>query len=66
RILSYGARNGGVFAMVIGMICAMGSGIALPLMNIIFGKIVGDFNSYSLPDTAVNEDTFRSSINKSR
>ncbi|KAJ5338686.1 ABC multidrug transporter [Penicillium brevicompactum] len=65
RILSYGARNGGVFAMVIGMICAMGSGIALPLMNIIFGKIVGDFNSYSLPDTAVNEHTFRSSINKS-
>ncbi|CAG7958159.1 unnamed protein product [Penicillium olsonii] len=34
-------------------------------MNIIFGKIVGDFNSYSLPDTPLNEHTFKSSINKS-
>ncbi|CAG8126861.1 unnamed protein product [Penicillium salamii] len=62
RILSYGARNGGIFAMIVGMICAMGSGIALPLMNIIFGKIVGDFNSYSLPDTPLNEHTFKSSL----
>lgn len=35
-------------------------------MNIVFGKIVGDFNSYSLPDTTLNEETFKSSVNKSR
>jgi hypothetical protein len=35
-------------------------------MNIVFGKIVGDFNSYALPDTSFNEQTFKASVNKSR
>jgi ATP-binding cassette subfamily B (MDR/TAP) protein 1 len=34
-------------------------------MNIIFGRIVGDFNSYSLPDTNFDEQTFKSSVSRS-
>ncbi|KAL4739048.1 P-loop containing nucleoside triphosphate hydrolase protein [Aspergillus similis] len=30
-----------------------GSYIALPLMNIVFGNIVGDFNAYFIPDSGV-------------
>ncbi|KAJ6043575.1 hypothetical protein N7460_004930 [Penicillium canescens] len=66
RIVSYGARNGRVFLVILGLICAMGSGVALPLMNIVFGKLVGDFNQYFIPGAAPSEQTFKSSINQSR
>ncbi|KAJ5753564.1 uncharacterized protein N7511_007717 [Penicillium nucicola] len=62
RILSYGFRNGGIFAMILGLICATGSGIALPLMTIVFGKLVGDFNQYFVPSSGLSEQTFRSKI----
>ncbi|KAJ6150016.1 hypothetical protein N7471_001215 [Penicillium samsonianum] len=65
RILSYGSRNGGIFAMILGLICALGSGIALPLMTIVFGKLVGDFNQYFVPGSGLSEQTFRSKVNKS-
>lgn len=35
-------------------------------MNIVFGRIVGDFNSYFTPDTNLSEETFKSSVNKNR
>ncbi|KAJ6167356.1 hypothetical protein N7497_000199 [Penicillium chrysogenum] len=62
RILSYGSKNGGIFAMILGLICALGSGIALPLMNIVFGQLVGDFNQYFVPGSGLSEQTFRSEI----
>jgi hypothetical protein len=39
---------------------------ALPLMNIVFGKLVGDFNQYFVPGAAPSEQTFKSSVNRSR
>ena len=82
RILSYGARNYGYIAMIFGLICAMGSGVvclaycshwsswpagqALPLMNIVFGKLVGDFNQYFVPESGLDKQTFKNSVNKSR
>jgi hypothetical protein len=39
---------------------------ALPLMNIVFGKLVGDFNQYFIPGAAPSEQTFKSSVNQSR
>ncbi|KAK9860240.1 hypothetical protein MYU51_010653 [Penicillium brevicompactum] len=65
RILSYGARHGRVFLIILGLICAMGSGVALPLMNIVFGKLVGDFNQYFSPGAAPSEQSFKSSLNQS-
>ncbi|PYH97178.1 putative ABC multidrug transporter [Aspergillus ellipticus CBS 707.79] len=64
RILSYGARNGGLVAIILGLLCAMGSGIALPLMNIVFGKLVGTFNQYFIPGTGVSEQAFKSTVNQ--
>ncbi|THC91109.1 hypothetical protein EYZ11_009423 [Aspergillus tanneri] len=66
RILSYGARNGGAVAMIVGLGCAMGSGVALPLMNIIFGRLVGDFNEYFMPGVQIDEKAFKSTVNKNR
>lgn len=39
---------------------------ALPLMNIVFGSLVGDFNQYFIPGAAPSKKTFKASINKSR
>jgi hypothetical protein len=39
---------------------------ALPLMNIVFGKLVGDFNNYFVPGAAPSEETFKASISQSR
>ncbi|KAJ5543599.1 hypothetical protein N7461_009602 [Penicillium sp. DV-2018c] len=65
RILSYGTRNGRSFLVILGLVCALGSGVALPLMNIVFGKLVGDFNQYFVPGAAPSEETFKASINQS-
>ncbi|PWY75371.1 putative ABC multidrug transporter [Aspergillus heteromorphus CBS 117.55] len=64
RILSYGARDGGIVAIALGLFCAMGSGIALPLMNIVFGKLVGTFTQYFVPGNSVSEQSFKSTVDK--
>ncbi|KAL4922130.1 P-loop containing nucleoside triphosphate hydrolase protein [Aspergillus aurantiobrunneus] len=56
RILAYGTDNYGWLLLIIGLGCAMGSGIALPLMNIVFGQLVGDFNAYFIPGTTTTQD----------
>ncbi|CAI7648531.1 unnamed protein product [Penicillium glandicola] len=64
RILSYGAAHGGIYIMILGLVCAMASGIALPLMNIVFGKLVGNFNQYFVPGSGITENSFKSSVNQ--
>ncbi|GAB1202422.1 hypothetical protein APSETT445_001037 [Aspergillus pseudonomiae] len=39
---------------------------ALPLMNIVFGNLTGDFNRYFTSSDSLNEDAFRASVNKNR
>ncbi|OAG39811.1 hypothetical protein AYO21_05876 [Fonsecaea monophora] len=63
RILSFRTRRDGV-ALCISCLCAVGSGTALPLMNIVFGDLVKDFNGYFLPNSTVTEGQFKSAINK--
>ncbi|KAL2797225.1 P-loop containing nucleoside triphosphate hydrolase protein [Aspergillus keveii] len=62
RIISYGAKDGGLFAIVLGLIAAMGSGVALPLMNIIFGRLVGDFTQYFIPGTGMTKEKFLGAV----
>ena len=50
--------------MAAATITSAGAGAALPLMNIIFGKLVGDFNNYFIPGSGVTEAEFRSSVNQ--
>lgn len=84
RILSYGASHGGIYIMILGLVCAMASGIvrwerisrciqdplmkfqALPLMNIVFGQLVGSFNEYFIPGSGITEQSFKSSVNQDR
>ncbi|OQV00428.1 hypothetical protein CLAIMM_05922 [Cladophialophora immunda] len=63
RILSFRSKRDG-FALCVSCLCAIGAGTALPLMNIVFGDLVKDFNGYFVPDSTVTESTFKSAVNK--
>lgn len=39
---------------------------ALPLMNIVFGQLVGNFNEYFIPGSGIAEQSFKSSVNRDR
>lgn len=52
RILSYGTRNGGIFAIILGLVCAMASGVVcdrkpdihgVGLLNLIVGPAVDEY-----------------------
>ncbi|KAK2831910.1 hypothetical protein FQN49_007047 [Arthroderma sp. PD_2] len=63
RIFSYGSKLD-LTLMGLAFFCSAGAGVALPLMNIVFGALVTDFNDFFLPNTTVTRDQFRSSVNK--
>ncbi|KAL2404594.1 ABC multidrug transporter E [Exophiala dermatitidis] len=63
RILSHRTTADG-YVLLLGLLCGVGSGTAMPLMNIVFGNLVGDFNGYFLPNTTVTEAKFKSSVNR--
>ena len=63
RVLSFGNR-GDHALLLVGMCCAAGSGVALPLMNIVFGNLVGSFNSYFIPGTTTTESEFLHSVSQ--
>jgi hypothetical protein len=48
RIISYSTWLD-KFLMFVAAFGSAGAGAALPLMNIIFGKLVGSFNNYFIP-----------------
>ncbi|OQD86118.1 hypothetical protein PENANT_c008G09372 [Penicillium antarcticum] len=63
RILSYTTtKDRMVFAVA--LVCAVGSGVPLPIMNIIFGGLVGEFNSYFTPGTSTTEAEFKKSVSR--
>ena len=63
RILSFGTRADHAFLMV-GLGSALAAGVPLPLMNIIFGQLAGDFNNYFIPGSGVTERVFKNSISQ--
>ncbi|CAG8982627.1 hypothetical protein HYALB_00006022 [Hymenoscyphus albidus] len=52
------------FLIVIAIVTQIGTGATLPLMNIIFGSLVGDFNNYFVPGSGVTRQQFNRSLNK--
>ncbi|KAI0007485.1 P-loop containing nucleoside triphosphate hydrolase protein [Xylariaceae sp. FL0662B] len=50
--------------MIAASLAAMGSGITLPLMNVVFGKLVGNFTSYALPASSLTQEEFRSALDR--
>ncbi|OJD17431.1 hypothetical protein AJ78_02456 [Emergomyces pasteurianus Ep9510] len=64
RILGHGTLLDKIL-MGIAALCASGAGTALPLMNIVFGNVVSDFNGYFVPGSGVTKDQFLDSVNQS-
>ena len=50
--------------MAIGSIFSIGAGLALPLMNIVFGRLVNSFNGYFIPSSNVSKGEFLASVNQ--
>ena len=63
RILSFGDRRDHLLLLV-ALASALGSGVALPLMNIIFGRLVGNFNNYFVPGSGVTEQAFKHTVSR--
>ncbi|EEQ91210.2 ABC multidrug transporter [Blastomyces dermatitidis ER-3] len=64
RILGHGTLLDKIL-MGIATLCAAGAGTALPLMNIVFGNVVSNFNRYFIPGSGVSKEEFLSSANES-
>ena len=62
RIFSY-STIGDRFLMIAAGISAIGTGVTLPLMNVVFGQLVGNFNGYFIPGTNVTKDQLLDSVN---
>ena len=63
RILSTGTRRDHL-VLSAALTAALASGVALPLSNIIFGRLIGNFTEYFVPGTSVTEQEFKHSISK--
>lgn len=62
RILSYGSK-GEHGLMLAALVASAASGVALPLMQIVFGNLTGTFNSYST-DTDRSQSDFNSTLDR--
>ncbi|KAE8154540.1 putative ABC multidrug transporter [Aspergillus avenaceus] len=63
RVLSYTTGKDRL-VLAVALISAIGSGVPLPLMNIVFGSLVGEFNGYFTPGSNVTQADFKSSVNR--
>jgi ATP-binding cassette, subfamily B (MDR/TAP), member 1 len=63
KILSFGTRVDHC-VLLIALASSAASGTALPLMNIVFGKLASSFNGYFTPSGGVSKSEFKSSINR--
>ncbi|KAI6785706.1 Multidrug resistance protein 1A-like protein [Emericellopsis cladophorae] len=62
RIFKY-ATKWDFLAYAAGFFCAIGAGVTMPLMNVIFGRFVGNFSSFSIGGGQTPDD-FRATINR--
>ncbi|KAF2115532.1 lipid A export ATP-binding/permease protein msbA [Lophiotrema nucula] len=63
RILGY-ATWFDRFMMTVAAVCSVGAGAALPIMNIVFGKLVGSFTGYFTVGSGVTEKQFRAGVDR--
>ncbi|KAK3300285.1 P-loop containing nucleoside triphosphate hydrolase protein [Chaetomium fimeti] len=62
RVFTY-AKKWDFVLMAAAAIASIGAGTTMPLMNVVFGRLVGDFNNYATPD-AQSPDEFSQQINR--
>ncbi|KAF9693236.1 hypothetical protein EKO04_008646 [Ascochyta lentis] len=63
RVFGYGTALD-YFLIALSCLTSVGSGVAMPLMNVVFGQLVGNFTNYFVPGTSVTKDEFQADINK--
>ncbi|KAI8635390.1 P-loop containing nucleoside triphosphate hydrolase protein [Xylariaceae sp. FL1651] len=63
RVFKY-ARGWDLPLLALAGVAAVGSGVTLPLMNIIFGRLVNQFNGYFLEPPTLTRDQFQASLNR--
>jgi ATP-binding cassette subfamily B (MDR/TAP) protein 1 len=63
RILNY-ATWFDRFLMTVAAVCSAGAGAALPIMTIVFGKLVGSFTGYFTVGSGVTEKEFRDGVDR--
>ncbi|KAI1498378.1 P-loop containing nucleoside triphosphate hydrolase protein [Biscogniauxia marginata] len=63
RIFKY-AKFWDFLLMIAAALAAMGSGITLPLMNVVFGALIGDFGGYFNEPPTQTEAQFRASLDR--
>jgi ABC-type multidrug transport system fused ATPase/permease subunit len=63
RIFSYATKWDFVL-MVAGCIFSIGGGMTMPLMNVVFGRLVGNFTSYFTPGAAPSQEEFKAMVNR--
>ncbi|KAK3995414.1 putative ABC multidrug transporter [Cladorrhinum sp. PSN332] len=55
RVFTYGTKWD-YLMMAVAAIASIGAGTTMPLMNIVFGRLVGDFNAYFTPSAQTRTD----------
>ncbi|AEO70297.1 uncharacterized protein THITE_2121528 [Thermothielavioides terrestris NRRL 8126] len=63
RVFTYATKWDFVL-MAAAAIASMGAGTTLPLMNVVFGRLVGNFTSYTAPGGGQSADEFSSQLNR--
>ncbi|KAM0559897.1 hypothetical protein ACHAPJ_003847 [Fusarium lateritium] len=63
RVFSY-ATKCDFFIYTLASVASIGAGITMPLMNIIFGQLVGDFTNYFKDTTSMPKDEFQRILDK--
>ncbi|KAF1996643.1 leptomycin B resistance protein pmd1 [Amniculicola lignicola CBS 123094] len=63
RVFSYGTKLD-VLLVSLSVTTSVGAGLAMPLMNIVFGQLVGDFANYFIPGNNVTKQEFQAAVNK--
>ncbi|EMD66015.1 hypothetical protein COCSADRAFT_35945 [Bipolaris sorokiniana ND90Pr] len=63
RVFSFGTAFD--FALIsLCCVTSIGSGVAFPLMNVVFGQLVGSFTNYFIPGTTVTSRQFQAEVNE--
>ncbi|KAF1934701.1 P-loop containing nucleoside triphosphate hydrolase protein [Clathrospora elynae] len=63
RVFSYGTQLD-FFLIALCCLTSIGSGVAMPLMNVVFGQLVGNFTNYFTLGTTVTQDEFQAEVNR--
>ncbi|KAF5853597.1 hypothetical protein GGP41_002155 [Bipolaris sorokiniana] len=61
RVFSYGTRLDYLLILIC-FVASIGSGIAFPLMTVVFGQLVGKFTDYFTPGTSVTASEFQDEV----